>query len=268
MKAAITKSPSPEGWLSKSEAQTLIAASAPNAPKNYKFDKIRSGRAHKHIRTMVQGRRLYIHKADLMREIKQNPFVSSYACAPQRPVPPGYITTAEVRAIVAASNPYAPKNCSVYSIIYPGSPRNVRHVKIGNRLYVCEDDLRREMSLLPFYDRANAISRRACCAAPFHANLPAGEDPADYLTIRQAAAAIGVKLNRLRNMVTRYVLLAYSHQGRLVVNLTEARQAAAARTDQFIRRHGLNPGDYPIIRKVYYGTNTYHIRYAPDLIAK
>lgn len=258
----------PDGYILKSTAQALIAASGPNAPKNYKFDKIRSGRARKHIRTMVQGRRLYIHKADLMREIEQHPFVSSYTCAPQRPVPPGYITTAEARAIVAASNPYAPKNCSVYSIIYPGSPRSVRYIKIGNRLYICEDDLRREMRLLPLYDRANAISRRACCAAPFHAHLPAGADPTAYLTIRQAAAVIGVKLNRLRNMVTRYVLCAYSHQGRLVVNLTDARQAAAARTDQFIRRHGLSPANYPIIRTVYYGTNTYNIRYAPDLIAR
>lgn len=268
MKATITKSPSPEDWLSKSEAQALIAASGPNAPKNYKFDKIRSGRAHKQIRTMVQGRRLYIHKADLMREIEQNPFVSAYTCAPQRPVPPGYITTAEVRAIIASSNPYAPKNYSVYSIIYPGSPRSVRHVKIGNRLYICEDDLRREMRLLPFYDRANAISRRACCTAPFHTHLPHGADPAAYLTIRQAAAALGVKLNRLRGMVTRYVLRAYSNNGLLVVNLAEARQAAAARTTQFIRRHGLSPGNYPIIRTVYYGTNTYNIHYAPDLIAK
>ena len=257
-----------DGYILKSTAQALIAASGPNAPQNYKFDKIRSGRARKHIRTMVRGQRLYVHKDDLLREIEQHPFVSSYACAPQRPVPPGYITTAEVRAIIASSNPYAPKNYSVYSIIYPGSPRSVRHIKIGNRLYICEDDLRREMRLLPFYDHSNAISRRACCAAPFHAHLPTGEDPAAYLTIRQAAAAIGVKLNRLRNMVTRYVLRAYSHQGRLVVNLAEARQAAAARTDQFIRKHGLNPDEYPIIRKVYYGTNTYHIRYAPDLIGK
>lgn len=258
----------PDGYISKKEAQAIIAASAHNAPKNYKFDKIRSGRAHKHIRTMVQGRRLYIHKADLMREIEQHPFVSSYTCAPQRPVPPGYITSAEARAIIASSNPYAPKNYSVYSIIYPGSPRSVRHVKIGTRIYLCEDDLRREMRLLPFYDRSNNISRRACCTAPFHTHLPPGEDPAAYLTIRQAAAAIGVKLNRLRGMVTRYVLRAYSHQGSLVVNLAEARQAAAARTTQFIRRHGLYPGNYPIIRTVYYGTNTYNIHYAPELMGK
>ncbi len=35
----------PQGWLSKSEAQALIAVSAPNAPQNYKFRNIRSGRA-------------------------------------------------------------------------------------------------------------------------------------------------------------------------------------------------------------------------------
>ena len=90
----------PQGWLSKSEAQALIAASAPNAPQHYKFRNIRSGRARPHLRTMVRGHRLYIHKADLLREIEQHPFITS--AAPLRPIPPGYITTAAAQAIIAA----------------------------------------------------------------------------------------------------------------------------------------------------------------------
>ena len=83
----------PQGWLSKSEAQALIAVSAPNAPQNYKFRNIRSGRARRHIRTMVRGHRLYIHKADLLREIEQHPFITSAApasdsSAPAKPKPP------------------------------------------------------------------------------------------------------------------------------------------------------------------------------------
>ena len=223
----------PQGWLSKSEAQALIAASAPNAPQHYKFRNIRSGRARPHLRTMVRGNRLYIHKADLLREIEQHPFITS--AAPLRPIPPGYITTAAAQAIIAASGPYAPQNYRVNNLIHPGSPRSVRHIKIGHRLYISEADLRREMHRLPFYDRSNAISRRACCTAPFHPHLPPGADPTAYLTIRQAAAALGEKLDRLRGMVRSYTLRAYSHQGRLVVHPTEALQAAAARTDQFIR---------------------------------
>lgn len=266
MKATITKSPSPEGWLSKSEAQALIAASAPNAPQDYQFRNIRNGSARSHIRTMVWGHRIYVHKADLLREIEQHPFVSS--SAPIIPIPQGYITSAEAQAIIAKSNPYAPRNYRVNNLIYPGSPRSVRHIKIGHCLYISEPDLRREMARLPFYDHSNAISRRACCTAPFHPHLPPGADPTAYLTIRQAAAALGEKLDRMRGMVRSYTLRAYSHQGRLVVNLTEARQAAAARTDQFIRKRGKAPQDYPIIRRVQFGTRTYHIRYAPDLIGK
>ena len=85
-----------QGWLSKSEAQALIAASAPNAPQHYKFRNIRSGRARPHLRTMVRGHRIYIH----MREIEQHPFITS--AAPLRPIPPGYITTAAAQAIIAA----------------------------------------------------------------------------------------------------------------------------------------------------------------------
>lgn len=257
---------SPDGWLSVKEAQTLIAASAPYAPQHYRFHNIRGGRARHHIRTMLWGRRLYIHKADLLREIDQHPFITS--TAPDLPIPAGYITTAEAQAIIAASGPYAPQHYGINNLIYPGSPRSVRHIKIGHRLYISEADLRREMHRLPFYDRSNAISRRACCTAPFHPHLPPGEDPAAYLTIRQAAEAIGEKLGRLRGMVRSYTLRAYSHQGLLRVNPAEARQAAAARTDQFIRSRGLNPAAYPIIRKVTFGTKTYHIRHAPDLIGK
>ncbi len=256
----------PQDWLSKSEAQALIAASAPNAPQHYKFRNIRSGRARPHIRTMLWGHRLYIHKADLLREIEQHPFITS--AAPILPIPAGYITGAEAQAIIAASGPYAPQNYKINNLIYPGSPRSVRHIKIGHRLYISEADLRREMHRLPFYDRSNAISRRACCTAPFHPHLPPGADPTAYLTIRQAAAALGEKLDRLRGMVRSYTLRAYSHRGLLRVNLAEARQAAAARTDQFIRSRGLNPAAYPIIRRVTFGTKTYHIRHAPDLIGK
>ncbi len=83
----------PQGWLSKSEAQALIAVSAPNAPQNYKFRNIRSGRARQHIRTMVRGHRLYISEADLLREIEQHPFITSAApasasTAPAKPNPP------------------------------------------------------------------------------------------------------------------------------------------------------------------------------------
>ena len=42
-----------QDWLSKSEAQALIAASAPNAPQHYKFRNIRSGRAGPHRRLLI-----------------------------------------------------------------------------------------------------------------------------------------------------------------------------------------------------------------------
>lgn len=182
----------------------------------------------------------------------------------------GWLHCREVRELIAKSNPYAPKNYAICNLVATSKAgfRNVRWMKKSGLLYVNERDFMREMKRLPFYERYNHITRKSWVVAPYHSHLPEELVSDDWMPIKQAAEILGEKINRLRVFVRRYTLRAYMYQGRLCVNINEARELCYVRHPVFLRKRGLDPNDYPVAKIInFYGAQL-RLRYAPDLIGK
>ena len=138
----------PDGYISKKDAQALIAASNPYAPKNYEFKGVITGKVRPALRAMMIGRYLYVNKDDLMREIKAAPFISTKAniCIGE------YISAKEVKAIIAKSGPHSPKNYSIGNLLrgIKAGRRHIRYMYKCGHVLVSKSDLMREIRKFPF----------------------------------------------------------------------------------------------------------------------
>lgn len=138
----------PDGYILKSEAQALIAESNPYAPKKYEFKGVDKGKVRPNLRVIVMGSCLYVNKADLLREMKAAPFISTKAHMRMGE----YISAKEVKAIIAKSGPHAPKNYSIQNLLrgIKTGRRNIRYMYKCGHVLVSKSDLMREIRKCPF----------------------------------------------------------------------------------------------------------------------
>ena len=183
-----------------------------------------------------------------------------------------WLNRSEVRKVVAESNKYAPKNYPIQNIIAAAKAgrRNVQWKKIGRHLYVHEADLRESLKERPIYaGSSQSPSYKAMLNAPFHEYLTQKPDDGHiYATVKQAADVFGEKAERIYGLVKSLSLKAFMINSKLHVRLGEVKDVLPLRPSVFIKRCGLNPDDYKVVRTYFFNGYTFSIHYAPDLIGK
>ena len=183
-----------------------------------------------------------------------------------------WLNRGEVRKFVAESNKYAPKNYQIQNIIAAvnAGHRNVRWQKIGRHVYVYEADLRESLKERPIYaGMSQSPQHDALVIAPFHEYLTHKPDDGHiYATIKQAADVLDEKAGRIYGMVKCLMVKAWMINSKLHVRLDEVKKFLPLRPSFFIKRCGLNPNDYKVVKTYFHNGYTFKLHYAPDLIGK